>query len=246
VLRKDEPLRTLHWLTLGWLCRSLRAIGPFERRFEPVSAPPCWRSAAQGTRRAAAAQGVRAWLSAAVGRWTAIAARSLAGSRVPPPRWPMLRRFPTQLPLTTRAAMGRCCRRRAKLSTQAPIPGGSEAGGLSPPPSCAPGGPGMTHCGANRESGCASLEVTGGTYGRTYEMIVANDGAFSSNHTFAADGGPTGEADRATVSRSTGVATPALDLREELRDFCRHRVLPLARHGVVLRVKRPVALMSVL
>jgi sulfatase modifying factor 1 len=55
------------------------------------------------------------------------------------------------------------------------------------PPSCAPpGGPGMTNCGSPSESCCTSLEVTGGTYERTY----ANAG-----------GGPTGpEADPATVS----------------------------------------------
>jgi sulfatase modifying factor 1 len=39
------------------------------------------------------------------------------------------------------------------------------------PPSCAPGGPGMTNCGpggSGCESCCASLEVEGGTYYRTY------------------------------------------------------------------------------
>jgi hypothetical protein len=37
------------------------------------------------------------------------------------------------------------------------------------PPSCAPGGPGMTDCGdAGDESCCTSLEVTGGTYYRMY------------------------------------------------------------------------------
>ena len=59
----------------------------------------------------------------------------------------------------------------------------------SPPPSCAPGGPGITNCGpggSGTESCCTSLEVTGGTYYRTY--------------TSEADGGPTGEADPATVS----------------------------------------------
>lgn len=63
---------------------------------------------------------------------------------------------------------------------------GSASGvGPSGPPSCAPGGDGMTNCGANSESCCASLEVTGGTYYRTY----TNSGS-----------GPTGEADPATVS----------------------------------------------
>jgi sulfatase modifying factor 1 len=56
------------------------------------------------------------------------------------------------------------------------------------PPSCAPGGPGMTNCGpggSGTESCCTSLEVAGGTYYRSY----------TNNDT-----GPTGEADPATVS----------------------------------------------
>jgi sulfatase modifying factor 1 len=57
-----------------------------------------------------------------------------------------------------------------------------------PPPSCAAGGAGMTTCpaGTGSESCCTSLEVTGGSYFRTY--------------TSGADGGPVGEADPATVS----------------------------------------------
>ena len=35
-------------------------------------------------------------------------------------------------------------------------------------PSCAPSGAGMTNCGDGSESCCTSLEVTGGTYYRTY------------------------------------------------------------------------------
>jgi len=62
--------------------------------------------------------------------------------------------------------------------------GSSDAGGVVPP-SCQHGGPGMTNCGANSESCCASPEVTGGTYYRTY----TNSGS-----------GPTGEADPATIS----------------------------------------------
>ena len=72
-----------------------------------------------------------------------------------------------------------------------------EAGETGLPPSCAPGGPGMTNCGAGgsgSESCCTSLEVEGGTYYRTYDL--AADGGVS----LAADGGPTGEADPATVS----------------------------------------------
>src|SRR5271165_983105 len=56
------------------------------------------------------------------------------------------------------------------------------------PPSCAPGGPGMTNCGpggSGTESCCTSLPVTGGTFYRTF----TNDGT-----------GPTEEADPATVS----------------------------------------------
>jgi formylglycine-generating enzyme required for sulfatase activity len=55
----------------------------------------------------------------------------------------------------------------------------------------------MTNCGAGgsgSESCCTSLEVEGGTYYRTYDL--AADGGVS----LAADGGPTGEADPATVS----------------------------------------------
>jgi formylglycine-generating enzyme required for sulfatase activity len=63
-------------------------------------------------------------------------------------------------------------------------PSGGDAG-IVAMQSCAPGGAGMTNCGAASESCCASPEVTGGTYYRTY----TNDG-----------GGPMGEADAATVS----------------------------------------------
>ncbi len=47
-------------------------------------------------------------------------------------------------------------------------------------PSCAPGGPGMTNCGAGSECCCTSLQVMGGTYDRTY----VNKG---SGVTFSAD-----------------------------------------------------------
>jgi sulfatase modifying factor 1 len=64
---------------------------------------------------------------------------------------------------------------------------GSSGGGGSgaQPPSCRPGGAGMTNCGASSESCCTSPVVSGGTYYRTY----TNFGA-----------GPAGEADAATVS----------------------------------------------
>ncbi len=59
------------------------------------------------------------------------------------------------------------------------------AGACSVPPSCQAGGDGLTNCGASSESCCTSLDVTGGTFDRTY----TNTGT-----------GPTGEADPATVS----------------------------------------------
>lgn len=62
------------------------------------------------------------------------------------------------------------------------------------PPSCAPGGAGMSNCGAPSESCCTSLEVAGGTYYRSYNR--APDGGL----TTAADGGATWLADPATVS----------------------------------------------
>ncbi len=74
-------------------------------------------------------------------------------------------------------------------------------GGLAVAPSCAPGGPGMTNCGANGESCCTSLDVAGGTYYRTYDLYdagVASRGV--PGIAVAADGGPTGEADPASVS----------------------------------------------
>ncbi len=59
------------------------------------------------------------------------------------------------------------------------------SGSGAPPPSCAPGGLGMTDCGPGQESCCTSLRVTGGTYFRTYR----NNGS-----------GPTGTNDPATIS----------------------------------------------
>jgi formylglycine-generating enzyme required for sulfatase activity len=53
------------------------------------------------------------------------------------------------------------------------------------PPSCRPGGDGLTNCGADRESCCKSLPVTGGTFDRWY----FNDGT-----------GPRAGAQPATVS----------------------------------------------
>jgi sulfatase modifying factor 1 len=59
------------------------------------------------------------------------------------------------------------------------------SGGICGFASCAPGGPGLSNCGASSESCCTSLEVAGGTYDRTY----TNPGS-----------GATGLADPATVS----------------------------------------------
>jgi len=66
-----------------------------------------------------------------------------------------------------------------------PIDAGADVSTGSEARSCGKGGPGLTNCGEARESCCASLEVEGGTFYRTY----TNDG-----------GGPTGEADPARVS----------------------------------------------
>jgi formylglycine-generating enzyme required for sulfatase activity len=75
--------------------------------------------------------------------------------------------------------------------------GGSDGGADSGPPmqSCAPGGPGLSNCGNAVESCCTTLEVPGGTFDRTYDPLDTNG-----NVTLAADGGPTGEADPASVS----------------------------------------------
>jgi len=65
----------------------------------------------------------------------------------------------------------------------------------SPIQSCAPGGPGLSNCGSAAESCCTTLEVPGGTYDRTYDPLDTYG-----NATLTADGGPTGEADPASVS----------------------------------------------
>ncbi len=61
--------------------------------------------------------------------------------------------------------------------------------------SCAPG---ITNCGADKESCSTSLEVTGGTYYRTYDDEGALPGVYPPP--LAPDGGPAEEADPATVS----------------------------------------------
>jgi len=72
--------------------------------------------------------------------------------------------------------------------------GGACTGSTTNGTSCHAGGDGLSNCGANSESCCTSLEVTGGTYYRTYDLD-----AFG-NPSLPADGGPTGLADPATVS----------------------------------------------
>ena len=64
-----------------------------------------------------------------------------------------------------------------------------------PLPNCAPGGAGLSSCGASAESCCTSLPVTGGTFFRTYDPTLADAGAIT-----GPDGSPAGEADPATVS----------------------------------------------
>ena len=78
-----------------------------------------------------------------------------------------------------------------------PDDGGSDGGVDSGPlmQSCAPGGPGLSNCGSAIESCCTTLEVPGGTYDRTYDPLDTYG-----NVTLTSDGGPTGEADPASVS----------------------------------------------
>lgn len=81
----------------------------------------------------------------------------------------------------------------AALACAATTPNCS-SGQCGQPPSCQVGAPGTTNCGSGNASCCESLEVEGGTYYRTYDLLA--DGGVS----VAADGGATGEADPATVS----------------------------------------------
>ncbi len=62
--------------------------------------------------------------------------------------------------------------------------------------SCAAGGPGLTDCGASRESCCTSLPVSGGTFDRTYGDLSPVDGGFDASPDLRA----THAADPATVS----------------------------------------------
>jgi formylglycine-generating enzyme required for sulfatase activity len=89
------------------------------------------------------------------------------------------------------------------MATDAGPIGGDAGASPASPPSCAPGGPGMTNCGpggSGTESCCTSLEVTGRTFDRTYDPHLLNDGGTTVGVAVAADGGPIGEAAPATVS----------------------------------------------
>jgi formylglycine-generating enzyme len=81
-----------------------------------------------------------------------------------------------------------------------PSPSPSAATDAGPEsPSCAVGGPGMTNCGpggSGTESCCASIEVPGGTFDRTYDPEEADGGGLD----VGADGGALGLADPTTVS----------------------------------------------
>jgi len=74
------------------------------------------------------------------------------------------------------------------------------AGVCGQPPSCQVSAAGTSTCGpggSGTESCCASPEVPGGTYYRTYDPITEDAGR--EHVTLAADGGPTAEADPATL-----------------------------------------------
>ncbi len=71
--------------------------------------------------------------------------------------------------------------------TDSGVDSGVVESGIPARPNCLPGGTGLTDCGETKESCCTILPVTGGTYYRTF---TSDD-----------DGGASGEADPATVSR---------------------------------------------
>jgi formylglycine-generating enzyme required for sulfatase activity len=64
------------------------------------------------------------------------------------------------------------------------------------PASCSVAGAGVDHCGADGDSCCTALAVTGGTFYRTYDYPYN----LVDMTVLAPDGGPSGEADPATVS----------------------------------------------
>jgi formylglycine-generating enzyme len=72
--------------------------------------------------------------------------------------------------------------------------------GPTEPPSCAPGGPGLSDCGPDKESCCTSLPVPGGTFYRTYDPTVVDASTGVLSLDIGPDGAATGLADPATVS----------------------------------------------
>ncbi len=91
------------------------------------------------------------------------------------------------------ASGGSSSKAPAKISTSGPA---SSSGSAVPQPSgCQVGGNGLTDCGPNRESCCTSPEVPAGTFFRSFTPPGPDGGV-----TPAADGGPTGDADPASVS----------------------------------------------
>lgn len=98
----------------------------------------------------------------------------------------------------------RCARSPGETTVAAGVDdAGSDAGSKDvtgdsgQPPSCAPGGLGMTNCGLDEESCCTSPLVTGGTFYRSYDTY--EDGGVSVVDV-EPDGGPTDEAFPATIS----------------------------------------------
>jgi formylglycine-generating enzyme required for sulfatase activity len=81
-------------------------------------------------------------------------------------------------------------------SAEASTVDAAEAGAQSAEPGCAPGGPGLTDCGSAKESCCASLAVSGGTFYRTYDLDPFGGGA----NWAVPEGGATGLADPATIT----------------------------------------------
>jgi formylglycine-generating enzyme len=80
-------------------------------------------------------------------------------------------------------------------SNDSPDSGSSSGGGTANPRSCVRAGDGLTNCGVSSESCCASLEVTGGTFYRTFDSVDSDGGVET-----GADGGSAGLGDPATIS----------------------------------------------
>jgi formylglycine-generating enzyme len=104
------------------------------------------------------------------------------------------------LMLVSLALVSSACGARTALGlldeVRADAGGAASADSGCEPPSCAPGGLGMTNCGASMECCCLSLEVNGGTFFRSYDDVDPYDGGFK----LSPDGAATGLAYPATVS----------------------------------------------